>query len=396
MIAFLLALCLGGAAAVEYKTPVEGARGAPTVVSRVPKLELPGAGISIPDATGDSTPLGLVPVLPEPLASIPDATGDSRPLSPEAAKPSPFEQDDQALPVLEALSDEIKPGATFTEKEFSRRFDGLGKFRAPAAEERVDLSEIDPSDTGKIDSKKKALKKLARDQKRIDKSQQILLADPRRKILVVLQGMDTAGKDGVIRHVMRGLNPKGVQVTSFKKPTDEEKKHHYLWRIAKALPGKGMIGIFNRSQYEDILVPSVHPERYPELTPEDIDKRYDAISAFEKEMAQKGWTILKFYLHIDKEEQQQRLQERVDNPAKNYKFSPEDLESRKDWPKYIEAYEKILARTNTPWAPWYVIPSNDKRYRDYLVAKILKKTLKRLKLKYPPPNPKLKKIKIPD
>lgn len=379
-------------------------------VPQVPKLEMPAVPLmvngltgipsspSIPDATGDSTALGAPAVIPELApASIPDATGDSRPISADAATTAAASRQIEALPVLQSLADEVKPRAAFTERQFSKKFDGLGEYRAPLTDAgRVDLSQIDPSDTGKVKTEKQAVKKLEKDKKKLDELQQVLYADQKHKVLIVLQAMDTGGKDGVVKHVMRSLNPQGVQVTNFKKPTDEEKKHHWLWRIANALPGKGMIGIFNRSQYEEVLVPSVHPEWYPGMTPKELDARYDTINDFEKQLAQKGWTVMKFFLYISKEEQKARLQDRIDNPDKNWKFSDSDLAERKHWPKYMETYEKILGRTNTPWAPWYIIPANNKWYRDFLIGKIVKKTLKTLKLKYPPPNPKLKKIKIPD
>lgn len=411
MIAFLLKAALGVACAVNMEVPGGGAvRSGNMALPEVPRLELQTAPLtaggltgiptieSIPDATGDSTALGEETIIPSLApASIPDATGDSRPLSPEADAPAAANRQTEAMPVLQSLSEEVKPGAAFTERQFSQKFDGLGDYRAPLTDAgRVDLSQIDPSDTGKIKNQKQAGKKLEKDQKKLDELQQVLYADQKHKVLIVLQAMDTGGKDGVVKHVMRSLNPQGVQVTSFKKPTEEEKKHHWLSRIANALPGKGMIGIFNRSQYEEILVPSVHPEWYPGMKPEELEARYQTVNDFEKQLAQKGWTVMKFFLYVSKEEQKARLQDRIDNPDKNWKFSDSDLAERKHWPKYMETYEKILARTNTPWAPWYIIPANNKWYRDFLIGRIVKKTLKKLKLKYPPPNPKLKKVKIPD
>jgi len=203
--------------------------------------------------------------------------------------------------------------------------------------------------------------------------------------------MDTGGKDGTIRHVMRSLNPQGVTVASFKKPTEQERKHHYLWRIKKALGGPGMITIFNRSHYEDILAPTVYNTHDPAV----IEKRYEEINRFEKKLADEGWTVLKVFLYISKDEQKRRLQARLDEPDKNWKFSPEDLKSRALWPQFQGVYEQILGRTNTPWAPWFVIPANNKWYRDYAVGKLLKRALKRMDLKYPDPAPNLPKT-IPD
>lgn len=403
VIALLLSVLVGAASAVNIEAPGGSVRSGNVAVPELPRLEIPASPLSapilslpqtlsIPDATGDSRSLAEVPALPAALGvtASPNAAKDgSLPLA--AAQ-----KNDQAMPVLQALGEEVKPGAAFTEREFSEKFDGLGKYRAPLARQRVDLSEIDSADTGKVKSKKQALKKLKDDQLKLDDMQQRLYADAKHKVLIVLQGMDTAGKDGVVKHVMTSLNPQGVQVTSFKKPTEEEKKHHWLWRIANALPGKGMIGIFNRSQYEEILVPSVHPEWYPGMTQADLDARYRAINEFEKELAAKGWTIMKFFLHISKEEQRERLQARIDTPEKNWKFSESDLKERAHWPKYMETYERILARTNKPWAPWYVIPADNKWYRDYLIGKIMKKTLKKLNLQFPPPNPGLEGLKIPE
>jgi PPK2 family polyphosphate:nucleotide phosphotransferase len=258
---------------------------------------------------------------------------------------------------------------------------------------RIDLSKLDPSDSGKFaDDEAKAVEKLKIDQEKLDSLQQVLYAEGKRRVLIVLQAMDTGGKDGVIRHVMRSLNPQGVQVSSFKKPTDEERAHPWLWRIQKALPKPGMIGIFNRSHYEDILVPSV----YKTFSRQEIESRYGTINEFERQLAAEGVTILKFFLYISKDEQKARLQARLDDPDKNWKFSEADLKSRAKWPAFMRAYERILARTNTAWAPWYIIPANNKWYRDYLIGRILRKTLQRLDPKFPPAPPDLGKIKIPD
>ncbi len=401
VIAFMLGAFLGLASAGGADRAVGAMRSGAMVVPEIPKLEILNPSVnSIPALSQElSIPQSgalELPASPAGLASPNSPVAEPAKEGPAVEGARPRKQDDMAMPELESLGEDVKPGAAFTEHQFSQKFDGLKEYRAPIAIDEFDLSAIDPSDTGKIKGEKQAKKKLAKDQIKLNKLQETLYADQKHKVLIVLQGMDTAGKDGVIKHVMRSLNPQGVQVHSFKKPSDEEKRHHYLWRIANALPGKGMIGIFNRSQYEEILVPSVHPEWNPGMTAKELDARYDTMNAFEKELAQKGWTIMKFYLHISKDEQKARLQDRIDTPEKNWKFSESDLAERRFWDKYRETYEKILARTNTPWAPWYVIPANNKWYRDYLIGKIVKKTLKSLKLKNPPPNPKLKGLKIPD
>jgi PPK2 family polyphosphate:nucleotide phosphotransferase len=209
--------------------------------------------------------------------------------------------------------------------------------------------------------------------------QELFYAEQKHRLLIVLQGMDTSGKDGVIRHVFDGVNPQGVRVASFKVPTPEELSHDYLWRVHKQTPGKGEIVIFNRSHYEDVLVVRVHS-----LVDEDVwKKRYDQINAFERLLAEEGTTMLKFYLHIDKKEQKERLQARLDEPDKNWKFNVGDLEERKLWPDYQKAYEDVLSKTSTEYAPWYIIPSNRKWYRNLLIGQIIVETLKDMKMELP-------------
>ena len=198
----------------------------------------------------------------------------------------------------------------------------------------------------------------------------------------VLQGIDASGKDGAIRKVMTAFNPQGCTVSSFKVPTAEEAAHDFLWRIHKRTPGEGEIGIFNRSHYEEVLVVRVH-----EFIPADqIPGRYELIREFEELLVANGTTIIKFFLHISAEEQRERLQERYDNPAKNWKFSMADLEERKLWDKYTEAYEDALSKTSTKDAPWYVIPANKKWFRDLAVASIVADTLEELDPQYPEPE----------
>jgi PPK2 family polyphosphate:nucleotide phosphotransferase len=212
----------------------------------------------------------------------------------------------------------------------------------------------------------------------------------KRKLLVVLQAMDAGGKDGTIRRVFRGVNPQGVLVTSFKVPSKVELAHDFLWRIHKAVPGKGMIGVFNRSHYEDVLVVRVH-----NIVPEEIWRpRYDQINAFEKQLVETGTVILKFYLHISSDEQRERFQARLDDPDKNWKFSMEDLEKRKLWDEYMAAFNEMLEKTTTHYAPWYVIPSDQKWYRNLAITRVLVQTLEKLDPQYPSPGVDLSGVLI--
>ena len=204
--------------------------------------------------------------------------------------------------------------------------------------------------------------------------------------------MDTGGKDGVIREVFQGVNPQGVKVASFKAPTAEELDHDYLWRVHKHVPGRGELTIFNRSHYEDVLVVRVH-----RLVEKGVwKKRYDQINAFEKMLAEEGVTIAKFFLHITKEEQQQRLQSRLDDSTKHWKFNPGDLKERELWDAYMEAYEDLLGKTSSREAPWYIVPSNRKWYRNLVVASVLVELLKGLKMSFPAPSGDISKLVIPE
>lgn len=251
-------------------------------------------------------------------------------------------------------------------------------------DQKVKLSDFDPKDTRLFDGDKEAgEKELAKQNLELEILQEHLFAEGKHKLLVVLQGMDTSGKDGVIRHVFEGVNPQGVRVASFKVPTPEELAHDYLWRIHKQTPGKGEIVIFNRSHYEDVLVVRVH-----NLVPESVwRKRYDQINAFERTLADEGTTLLKFFLHIDPKEQKERLLERLDQVEKQWKFNPGDLKERALWPEYEKAYEDVLEKTSTHWAPWYVIPANKKWYRNIVISRILIDALKDLDLQLPPGFP---------
>lgn len=206
-----------------------------------------------------------------------------------------------------------------------------------------------------------------------------LYAEGKQKLLVVLQAMDAGGKDGTIRSVFQGVNPQGVRVHSFKVPSKEELDHDFLWRIHKVVPGKGMMGVFNRSHYEDVLVVRVH-----DIVPETVWRpRYEQINQFEKLLHDTGTRILKFYLHISKKEQKARFQARLDDPSKHWKFSLEDVEKRKYWDDYMAAYEEMLEKTTTPWAPWYVIPSDQKWYRNLAISRVIMATIKEMNPLYP-------------
>ena len=201
-------------------------------------------------------------------------------------------------------------------------------------------------------------------------------------MLVILQGTDTSGKDGTIRNVFNATGPLGVSVTAFRAPSEEERAHDYLWRVHLACPGRGTIGIFNRSHYEEVLI-----ARVKRFAPADeIEARYEQINAFEKMLAENGTTILKFMLHISKEEQRERLQKRLDDPKKRWKFQPGDLEDRLLWDEYQHAYEIMLERCSTPWAPWYVIPADLKWARNAVIASIVRETLEAMDPQYPKPK----------
>ncbi len=256
---------------------------------------------------------------------------------------------------------------------------------------KVDLDKFDPSDTsgfeGKDSDEQKESEKLNEELRAL---QEKLWAEHKHKVLVVLQGMDTAGKDGVIHRVFLGVNPQGVRVAHFGEPTQEELDHDFLWRIHKQTPGKGEIVIFNRSHYEGVLVERVH-----KLVPDNVwQRRYKEINDFEKLLADDGTTILKFYLHISKDEQKKRIQERLDDPTKEWKFSENDIPERKFWDDYMKAYQDALSQTSTEWAPWHLIPSNHKWYRDLVASRIIVKAMDKLDLHYPKREKELASVKI--
>ena len=245
---------------------------------------------------------------------------------------------------------------------------------------KVDLSRMDTGSTeGFKGGKKDAGEKLLELNGRLEALQEALWAEHERKVLVVLQGMDTSGKDGTIRHVFEGVNPQGVRVAAFKVPTEEELDHDFLWRVHSRVPGKGEIVIFNRSHYEDVLAARVR-----NIVPPGVwQARYDQINDFERLLAETGTVVLKFFLHIDKDEQKERLQARLDDPTKQWKFRSGDLDDRQLWDEYVQAYEEALSRTSQKHAPWYVVPSNKKWFRNLVVATILVRALEDLGIKVP-------------
>lgn len=256
---------------------------------------------------------------------------------------------------------------------------------------RIKLSEWDANDhSGYKGTKKTADKELLKLDSQLDDLQALLFAEHKHKVLIILQGMDTAGKDGTIRHVFRGVNPQGVRVASFKVPTPDELDHDFLWRVHAHTPGKGEMVIFNRSHYEDVLIVRVH-----QLVPEkEWRQGYKEINDFEEMLAHEGTTIIKFYLNIDQDEQKKRLQARLDDSTKTWEFNIEDLHERKLWKEYMKAYEDAISETSTPWAPWHIVPANHKWYRNLVISKVIIKTLTALKMSYPKPPENFEKIRI--
>lgn len=257
------------------------------------------------------------------------------------------------------------------------------------------LSDISPDDKGSFSEEtgKDETKKLLKEQKkRLSDLQNLLYADGSRSLLVVLQALDAGGKDSTIRKVMTGMNPQGVKVTSFKAPTAEELSHDFLWRVHKATPAKGMIGVFNRSHYEDVLVVRVR-----NIVPKSVwEPRFQHINNFEKLLVDADTTIVKIYLHISKAEQKERFQARLERPEKNWKFNPGDLDDRKLWGDYQKAFEDVFANCSTNYAPWYVVPANRKWYRNVVIAQILINTLEAMPLRYPTIDYDPSEIVIPD
>lgn len=261
----------------------------------------------------------------------------------------------------------------------------------PPIGSNVKLAEYAPGLTGGYDkdTAKKELKKL---HEKMALLQEKLYAEGQQSLLIILQAMDAGGKDGTIKKVFHGVNPQGVYVASFKAPTAEELAHDFLWRIHQHTPPKGYIGIFNRSHYEDVLIVRVN-----NIVPPDVwEKRYNHINNFERVLFDSGTHILKFYLHISKDEQKARLQARLDNPEKHWKFSTGDLPVRQQWDQYMEAYETILEKCHHAYAPWHIIPANNKWYRDLVITQTIIHTLEKMNAQYPPAEVGLDKVVIPD
>jgi PPK2 family polyphosphate:nucleotide phosphotransferase len=264
-----------------------------------------------------------------------------------------------------------------------------GKRFAVAPGAKVDLTKIDPAYKGENLSHEAAKPAILEQTARIDRLQYLLYADARQSLLIVLQGLDAAGKDGVIRHLFTGMNPQGTRVAAFKQPSRTELAHDFLWRVHQQAPARGEAVIYNRSHYEDVLVVRVH-----ELVPRAAwSKRYDLINGFERMLAENSTRILKFYLHISPGEQLDRFKRRLDDPAKQWKISDSDYVERQLWPRYLEAYEEALARTSTEWAPWFVIPADHKWFRDLAISEIVADALEGIGLKTPLPQVDLAKIR---
>lgn len=258
---------------------------------------------------------------------------------------------------------------------------GMNEYRV-RENQKVRLRDFDPDDVHLAPGKSEAKDQGPAMQERLAELQELVYAGHEHKVLVLLQGMDASGKDGTIRHVMGGFNPQGVRVVSFRKPDTVDLDHDYLWRVHRHVPAKGEIAVFNRSHYEDVLVVRVHG-----LVPKSVwKKRFAQINEFERMLSESGTLILKFFLHISKDEQRKRLQERIEDPTKRWKFQHGDLEERKLWSDYESAYEEALSQCSTQWAPWHIVPANQKWYRNYVVGSIVVDALKGLKMKFPQPD----------
>lgn len=260
------------------------------------------------------------------------------------------------------------------------------------------LKDFNPADTHKFKSKEHATEMLQCSLERLAEMQDLLYAQSRWALLLIFQAMDAAGKDGTIKHVMTGVNPQGCEVYSFKAPSSEELNHGYLWRCAKCVPARGRIGIFNRSYYEETLVVRVHKdflesERMPEkvVTKNIWKERFEDICAFERYMSRNGIVVRKFFLNVSKEEQKNRFLKRLEDPARNWKFSPSDMRERGFWDEYMKAYEDMITHTSTKESPWYVVPADHKWFTRLAVASVVVETLESLKLKYPEVRPEVRK-----
>ncbi len=256
----------------------------------------------------------------------------------------------------------------------------FARYRVEPGED-FSLAERDPGDTGDLDGPDEVEREYEELGERIADLQERLYAEEQRSLLVVLQGIDAAGKDGTVKHVLRGTNPSGVRVYSFKEPSNDELAHDFLWRYHQATPADGMIHVFNRSHYEDVLV-----VRVKDLAPEELWRsRFDSINDFERMLVREGTTIVKFLLHISKEAQLERFRERLERPDKYWKWSPNDMKERERWDEYQQAYEEAVTATSTPWAPWYVVPADNRWFRNYVIARVLAGTLGAMDPRFPEP-----------
>lgn len=255
----------------------------------------------------------------------------------------------------------------------------MGQALTVPAGEKIRLKNFSPSFTGKYKDKAEAEKETAENAEKIGELVYRLYAEKKQSVLVVLQGIDTAGKDGTARAILKDVNPQGIKVASFKRPTEEELAHDFLWRIHQQVPGKGEFCVFNRSHYEDVIVVRVH-----DLVPKEVWKRrFDQINAFERFLEGNGTIVLKFFLHISKEEQKARLKARLSDPTKRWKFSVGDLEERKRWDDYIDAFDDALTKCNTEFAPWHIVPADKKWYRNLVISREVRKALETLDPKFP-------------
>jgi PPK2 family polyphosphate:nucleotide phosphotransferase len=253
----------------------------------------------------------------------------------------------------------------------------------------IKLADIDPSFKKHHEGHKERAKQIEYDRKRLKELQELLYVDGRKSLLICLQGMDTGGKDGTISHILSAMNPQGSNVVAFKKPSLEELRHDFLWRIRRAVPGPGVVTIFNRSQYEDVLIARVH-----NLVAKEVwSERYDQINAFESSLVESGTQILKFFLYISKEEQLERFKDRLDDPSKQWKISEADYKERPYWDQYIAAYEDALSRCSTEHAPWFIIPADHKWFRNLAVGQIVIQHLEGMKMTFPPPTADIEHIR---
>jgi PPK2 family polyphosphate:nucleotide phosphotransferase len=405
--AFLIGAALLSPAPVPAQV-VERAVPAASIIPAVPR----GAfltSLSLQAQSLTSAPMSLpeafrAALVPAPAAAAPEAFAARAALAtalaaPKTALPALIQsvkaaggkKAAAAAAALESLGRNIKDASAGERRDLASeaaklnaRFDGA----SAAPGEAVDFSAVPTvEEGGGAKASKKAMKA---DRRELRVLQEALAASKERAVLIVVQGMDTAGKDGVIKRPLM-LNPTWTKVASFKKPTAEEAKQDFLERVKKQLPQKGVIGVFNRSHYEDLVVPKV----YGTFSPEEIEARYRRINEFERELAAQGVLIVKIFLHVSRDEQKARLQARLDRPEKRWKFSLADLETRKHWDEFHQAYAEVIARTSTPWAPWRIVGADDKPRRDAKVARILRKALSRLGLRYPDP-PDTKGVAIPD